>query len=139
MGASDYAISPQNFVINLRKIKRLRRYWENQKFHSFVYDDYGRLRRVCHSNPTVECGSLPDEDMRVIDDYPDYKVTNYGAVWKYRDTGKRHRGGPFLIVPKDIGNTKYLRLKTEDGRSHWVRIEKIMEDTYPEYGNNHRI
>ena len=132
-GASNYAISPQNYVCNLKTIKRMKRYWENLKDYSFVYDDEGKLRRVCHSNPTVERYSLPDEEMRVISDYPDYKVTDYGAVWKYRNTGKRYRGNPFLLGTTDIGDKEYIRISTEDGRRHWVRMEKIMEDTYPEY------
>jgi hypothetical protein len=132
-GASNYAISPQNYVYNLKTIKRMKRYWENLKDYSFVYDDEGKLRRVCHSNPTVERYSLPDEEMRVISDYPDYKVTDYGAVWKYRNTGKRYRGNPFLLGTTDIGDKEYIRISTEDGRRHWVRMEKIMEDTYPEY------
>jgi hypothetical protein len=132
-GASNYAISPQNYVYNLKTIKKMKRYWENLKDYSFVYDDEGKLRRVCHSNPTVERYSLPDEEMRVISDYPDYKVTDYGAVWKYRNTGKRYRGNPFLLGTTDIGDKEYIRISTEDGRRHWVRMEKIMEDTYPEY------
>ncbi|MDG2400176.1 MAG: hypothetical protein P8M04_06360 [Akkermansiaceae bacterium] len=111
----------------------MKRYWENLKDYSFVYDDEGKLRKVCHSNPTVETYGLPDEEMRIIYDYPDYKVTAYGAVWKYRKTGKRYRGNPFLVAKKDIGEKKYIRLKTEDGRAHWVRMEKIMKDTYPEH------
>jgi hypothetical protein len=86
-GASDYAISPQNYVYNLKTLKKMKRYWENLKDYSFVYDDEGKLRKVCHSNPTVETYGLPDEEMRIIYDYPDYKVTAYGAVWKYRKTG----------------------------------------------------
>ena len=82
---------------------------------------------------TQERYSLPDEEMRVISDYPDYKVTDYGAVWKYRNTGKRYRGNPFLLGTTDIGDKEYIRISTEDGRRHWVRMEKIMEDTYPEY------
>ena len=132
-GASDYAISTENYVYNLKTIKRMKRYWENLKDYSFVYDDEGKLRRVCHSNPTVETYDLPDEEMRIIYDYPDYKVTAYGAVWKYRKTGKRYRGNPLLVATVDIGKKEYIRLKTEDGRAHWVRMEKIMKDTYPEH------
>ncbi len=132
-GASQYALSPENFVYNLKTGRRIKRRWYDLKNVSYVYDDNGKLRSVNHETLNVENYALPDEEMRVIFDYPDYKVTPYGAVWKYRKTGKRHRGNPFLVGTKDIGEKEYARLKTEDGRAHWVRMEKIMEDTYPEH------
>lgn len=133
IGASQYAVNPENFVVNLKTCKKVKRYWYNLKHHSFVYDDDGNYRRVNHDTLTVESYRLPEEEMRDIEDYPDYKVTPYGAVWKYRNTGKRYRNNPFLVGTTDIGDKEYIRLKTEDGRAHWVRMEKIMEDTYPEH------
>lgn len=131
-GASNYALSPDDYVYNVKTFKKVKRYWENLKNYSFVYDDNGDYRKVCHSNPTTERYGLPDDDMKVIPDYPDYKVTYYGAIWKYRKTGSRHRGNPFIVSSKYIGDTEYARLKTEDGRAHWVRVDKVMEELYPD-------
>lgn len=132
-GASQYAVNLENFVVNLRTCKRVKRYWRNLEYHSYVYDDAGNVKMVNHSTLTVESYGLPDEEMRVIEDYPDYKVTPYGAVWKYRKTGRRYRNNPFLVGTEQKYDKEYIRLKTEDGRAHWVRMEKIMEDTYPEH------
>jgi hypothetical protein len=35
------------------------------------------------------------------------------------------------VETKDIGDKEYARISTEDGRRHWVRMEKIMADAYP--------
>jgi len=131
-GASKYALSPNNVIHHLDTGKPVRRVWRGLCYRSQVYDDEGNIRTVNHNTLTVAKYELPDEDMVIIHDYPDYKVTPYGAVWKYRNTGKRYRNNPFLISVKDIGDTEYVRLKTEDGRAHWVRMEHIMEDAYPD-------
>lgn len=89
------------------------------------------MKWVNHNTLTVERYDLPDEEFVVIHDYPDYKVTPYGAVWKYRNTGRRHRNNPFIVGSENRGKKEYVRLKTEDGRAHWVRLEKIMEEAYP--------
>jgi hypothetical protein len=130
-GASQYALTPEDYVCNLKTGKRMKRYWVNLRNHSYVYDDNGDLRRVNHTTLTVENYSLPDEEFVVVKGYPDYKVTPYGAVWKYRKMPKKYRNNPFLVSTKDIGLKEYVRLKTEDGRAHWVRVEKIMEEAYP--------
>ena len=132
-GAEQYALCPDNFVVNLKTGKRLSRYWYNLRYYSHVVDDNGDYRRVDHNDLDVETFGLPEEEMVVIEDYPDYKVTPYGAVWKYRNTCKRYRNNPFLVGSKDIGDKEYVRLKTEDGRAHWVRMEKIMDAAYPDY------
>lgn len=130
-GASRYALTDDDYIYNLKTDKKLKRYWQDLKHHSFVTDDEGVYRKVNHNNPSVVCYGLPDGEFVVVADYPDYKVTPYGAVWKYQNTGKRHRGNPFLVNTKDIGKKEYARLKTRDGRAHWVRMEKIMEEAYP--------
>jgi len=132
-GAAQYALNQDNFVVNLKTCKRVKRYWRNLQYHSYVYDDNGNYKMVNHDTLTVESYGLPDEEMTVVEDYPDYKVTPYGAVWKYRNTGRRYRNNPFLVGTTDIGDKEYIRLKTEDGRAHWVRMEKIMEAAYPDY------
>ncbi len=130
-GASHYALTDDGYIHNLKTDKKLKRYWQDLKHHSFVTDDEGVYRKVNHNNPSVVCHGLPDGEFVVVADYPDYKVTPYGAVWKYQNTGKKYRGVPFLVTTKDIGEKEYIRLKTRDGRSHWVRMEKIMEEAYP--------
>jgi hypothetical protein len=132
-GAPDYALSPNGHVYNMKAIRRVKRYSLNTENYSYVTDTEGTQRRVYHNNLSVGRHTLPNVEMRVIDDYPDYKVTPYGAVWKYRKTGRKFRGNPFLVLTKDKGEKEYARLKTEDGRAHWVRMEKIMEDAYPEH------
>ena len=129
-GASNYAISPDDYIVNLTTAKRMRRFRENAAFYSRIYNDDGVQCRVCHSSPSVVAFSIPDVPMRVIPDYPDYKVTNYGAVWKYRKTGTRRRNMPFLVKSLQKFDSEYLRLKTEDGRSHWIRLKVIMEDVW---------
>jgi hypothetical protein len=130
-GASHYALTDDNYIFNLKTDKKIKRYWQNLKYHSFVTDDGGVYRRVNHNNPSVVRYGLPDEEFVVVAGYPDYKVTPYGAVWKYRNTGKRYRGHPFLVNTKDFGEKEYARLRTQDGRAHWVRMEKIMGEAYP--------
>lgn len=130
-GASHYALTDDDYIYNLKTDKKIKRYWKSLGHHSFVTDDDGVYRKVNHDNPTVVRYGLPDEEFVVVADYPDYKVTPYGAVWKYQNTGKKYRGVPFLVSTRDIGEKEYIRLKTRDGRSHWVRMEKIMEEAYP--------
>jgi len=130
-GASNYALSPDGYVYNLKFKRRLNRKWRDLNYHSWVRDDDGTQRSVNHSRLSVSKSSLPNVDMVTVWGYPDYKVTRYGAVWKYRNTGKRYRNNPFLVGTKDIGEKEYVRLKTKDGRAHWVRMEKIMEEAYP--------
>jgi hypothetical protein len=130
-GASHYALTDDNYVFNLKTDKKIKRYWQSLKYHSFVTDDEGVYRKVNHNNPSVVKYILPDEEFVVVAGYPDYKVTPYGAVWKYQNTGKRYRGNPFLVNTKDFGEKEYARLRTQDGRAHWVRMEKIMKEAYP--------
>lgn len=130
-GASHYALTDDGYIYNLKTDKKLKRYWRDLKYHSFVTDDEGANRKVNHDNLSVVCYDLPDEEFVVVTDYPDYKVTPYGAVWKYRNTGKRFRGNPILVETKDIGEKEYARLATRDGRRHWVRMEKILKAAYP--------
>jgi len=130
-GAAQYALSPDDYVYNLKTGKRVKRHWWNLRNHSYVYDDHGDMKWVNHTTLTVERYALPDDDYVVVNGYPDYKVTPYGAVWKYRNTGKRYRNNPFIVGSELRGKKEYVRLKTEDGRAHWVRMEKIMEEAYP--------
>ena len=135
-GASDYGLSPDNHVYNLKTGRKIKRYWAGDKYVSTVVDDGGAKRKYSHNTAYVGRPSLPQEEldkMRSIADYPDYKVTDFGAVWKFRKTGRRHNNKPFLVGTKQMHGKEYIRLKTEDGRAHWVRMEKIMEDTYPEH------
>ena len=135
-GASDYGLSPDNYVHNLKTGRKIKRYWTGVKYVSTILDDEGVKRKYSHNTTYVGRPSLPQEEldkMRVIADYPDYKVTDFGAVWKFRKTGRRHNNKPFLVGAKQMHDKEYIRLKTEDGRAHWVRMEKIMEDTYPEH------
>ena len=130
-GASHYALTDDGYIYNLKTDKNLKRYWRGLKYYSFVTNDEGVYTMVDHNKLSVLRYDLPEEEFVVIADYPDYKVTPYGAVWKYRNTGKRYRGNPILVGTKDIGEKEYVRLKTEDGRAHWVRMEKIMKEAYP--------
>lgn len=134
VGASDYGLSSDNYVYNLKTGRKLKRYWVNVKYVSTVVDDKGAKRKYSHNTSYVSRPTLSKEDldmMRTIVDYPDYKVTDFGAVWKFRKTGKRHNNKPFLVGTKQMHDKEYIRLKTEDGRAHWVRMEKIMEEAYP--------
>jgi hypothetical protein len=136
VGASDYGLSPDNYVHNLNTGRKLKRYWANVKYVSTVVDDNGVKRKYNHSMAYVDRPTISEEEldrMRLIADYPDYKVTHFGAVWKFRKTGRRHNNKPFLVGTKQMHDKEYIRLKTEDGRAHWVRMEKIMEDTYSEH------
>jgi len=132
-GASSYALSPEDQIYNLKTGKPISRRWRKGQFWSSLTCDDGKYRQISHNELRYPSCDLPDVEMRVIADYPDYKVTTYGAVWKYRKTPRLYRNNPYLVLTKDFGKKEYVRLTTEDGRRHWVRMEKIMEDTYPEH------
>jgi hypothetical protein len=135
-GASAYGLSPDNYVYNIETGRKIKRYWTGVKYVSTVVDDEGTKRKYSHNTDYVGRPNLPQEEldkMRFISGYPDYKVTCYGAVWKFRKTGRRYNNKPFLVRTKQMHDKEYIRLKTEDGRAHWVRMEKIMEDAYPEH------
>lgn len=135
-GASDYGLSPDNHVYNLKTGRKLKRHWTGVKYTSTIVDDEGAKRKYDHNVDYVSRPNFPQEEldkMRPVTGYPDYKVTDFGAVWKFRKTGRRHNNKPFLVGTKQMYGKEYIRLKTEDGRAHWVRMEKIMEDAYPEH------
>jgi len=131
-GASNFALATDGYVHNLETGKPLARRWRGLRYWSSVTCDDGKYRQIAHDTLKVPPQGLPDEEMRTIEDYPDYKVTPYGAVWKYRKTPRRYYSTPFLVSTKDIGEKEYVRLSTEDGRRHWVRMEKIMAEAYPD-------
>jgi len=131
-GASNYALSTDGYIYNLQTEKQLSRRWRGLRYWSSVTCDDGYRRQIAHDTLKVPPQGLPEEEMRIIEGYPDYKVTPYGAVWKYRKTPKKFNCAPFLVETKDIGEKEYARISTEDGRRHWVRMEKIMEEAYPD-------
>jgi len=130
-GATNYALSTDGYIYSLKSGKQISRRWRGLRYWSSVTCDDGKYRQIPHDTLKVPPQGLPDEEMRVIEDYPDYKVTPYGAVWKYRKTPRRYHSIPFLVSTKDIGEKEYIRLSTE-GRRHWVRMEKIMAEAYPD-------
>lgn len=130
-GASNYALAATGHIHSLKSGKRMSRRWRGARWWSSVTCDDGKYRQIAHDELEAQTHGLPDEEMKVVEGYPDYKVTPYGAVWKYRKTPKKYRNNPFLVETKDIGKKEYARLTTGDGRRHWVRMEKIMEEAYP--------
>jgi hypothetical protein len=130
-GASNYALSTDGYIHSLKSGKPISRRWCNNNYRSSVTCDDGKYRQIAHDELKGVSHGLPDEEMKIVDGYPDYKVTPYGAVWKYRKTPKKYRNNPFIVGTKDIGDKEYARMSTEDGRRHWVRMEKIMAGAYP--------
>tara|TARA_R110000851_G_scaffold78410_3_gene173006 strand:- start:503 stop:958 length:456 start_codon:yes stop_codon:yes gene_type:complete len=130
-GASNYALSKEGHIHNLKTGKPVSRRWRGLRYWSSVTCDDGYRRQIAHDALKVPPQGLPDEEMELVEGYPDYKVTPYGAVWKHQNTPRKFYNRPFLVSTKDIGEKEYVRLSTEDGRRHWVRMEKIMGEAYP--------
>ena len=129
-GASNYALSPEGYIHSMKSGKPMSRRLRSHRYWSSVTCDDGKYRQIAHDELKFSVHGLPDEEMKVVEGYPDYKVTPYGAVWKYRKTPRKYRNNPFLVETKDIGNKEYVRISTEDGRRHWVRMEKIIKEAY---------
>lgn len=131
-GASNFALATDGHIHNLKTGKPLSRRWRGLRYWSSVTCNDGKYRQIAHDDLKIPPQGLPDGEMRIVEGYPDYKVTPYGAVWKFQKLARRFRNSPFLVLTKDIGDKEYARLKTEDGRDHWVRMEKIMAEAYPD-------
>ena len=119
-------------VVNTTTGKTLQRYWNGNFYKTLITDDKGTRRWVNHDFCNVASTTeLPDQEMVVIEGYADYKVTPWGAVWKYRNLAKKKRNSPFIVTVKEMSGSDYVRLISDEGKKHWVRVEKIMKAAYP--------
>lgn len=127
MGSDDY-------VYSLRSKKKLTKKWVGTHFVTRVIgdDDKGHFVNHDYCNVTT-IDTIPESDLVEVEGYPDYKVTPHGSVWKYRKLPRRRRNSPFIVQVVHKFGKDYVRLKTEDGRAHWVRVEKILKEAYPDY------
>jgi len=131
-GASGYAIGPDDIIINKKTGQQIKKHWRGNHFRSRILDDEGVLRWVNHNLCNVATTTeLPDQEMVVVEGYPDYKVTPSGAVWKYRKLARKRRNSPFIVATRYVSGSDYVRLVTEDGRVHMVNVEKIVRKAYP--------
>ena len=130
-GASEYGVSPDGKVVNLETGATQAEHIYNRRIYVSVCDDNGKRRLIDPHNPNLEPATLPSDPMREVDGFPDYMVTEYGAVWKVRNTGRRYRNQPFLCSYTTKKDIEYYQLRDEDGRVRWVRLSTIM-DVWPE-------
>ena len=134
LGASDYLMGSDDYVFSLKSKKKLTKEWQGKHYITRVIGDDGRVRYVNHNYCNVVVNdSIPEDELEEVEGYPDYKVTPHGAVWKYRNLTSNRRNSPFILKVVHKFGKDYVRLKTEDGRAHWVRVEKIVADAYPNY------
>ena len=126
-GASNYALSTDGYIYNLQTEKQLSRRWRGLRYWSSVTCDDGYRRQIAHDALKVPPQGLPDEEMELVEGYPDYKVTPYGAVWKHQNTPRTFYNRPFLVSTKAIGEKEYIRLSTTDWRRHLGTVEKTTQ------------
>ena len=131
-GAENYAIGSDDLVVNVNTGQKLTKFWMGKYYATRVVDDHGHQRWVNHNYCNVTTtDELPDQEMVDISGYPDYKVTPWGAVWKYRNLPRKRRNSPFILTVKEMKGSDYVRLTSDEGKRHWVRVNKIMEEAYP--------
>ena len=132
-GASNYLMGSDDLVVNIHTQKKLTKVWKGNFHATRVVDDGGKQRWVnhdfCNVTTTTE---LPDQEMVEVAGYPDYRVTPWGAVWKCTNLPKKKRNTPFIVATRHISGSDYVRLVTDDGRTHLVRVKKVMEGAYPD-------
>lgn len=127
IGASEYGVSPTGKVVNLKTGTPQAELIYNRRIYVSVCDDDGRRRLIDPRNPNLEPSTLPSDPMKEVAGFPDYRVTEYGAVWKITNTGRRYRNQPFLCSDTTKGETDYYKLRDEEGHVRWVRHSTIME------------
>jgi hypothetical protein len=131
-GAANYLMGSDDCVVNVNSNKKLTKFWRGNYYATRVVADDGRQKWVNHNFCNVATSSEPpDQEMVTVEGYPDYKVTPWGAVWKCTNLPKKKRNTPFIVSKRYLHGSDYVRLVTEDGRVHLVRVDKIMEEAYP--------
>jgi hypothetical protein len=130
-GASDYALSDNGYVYNVKTQQRMARAWIDRGWQTQVKDDDGATRRIRHDDPEARTRTLPHDSYTPIPDYPDYTVTPYGAVWKIANLIGRGGRHPFIVQEFYRGNHPYVKLCSAEGKRHNVAMSRIMRDCFP--------
>tara|TARA_R110002051_G_scaffold86774_2_gene152865 strand:- start:2682 stop:3113 length:432 start_codon:yes stop_codon:yes gene_type:complete len=130
-GASDYSLSNNGYVYNVKTRQRLARTWIDMGWQTQVKDDAGDIRRIRHDDPDSRTRTLPHDSYTPIPDYPDYVVTPYGAVWKIANLIGRGGRHPFIVQESYRGNQPYVRLRSVEGKKHNIPMSRIMNNCFP--------
>lgn len=132
--ADHYVVSGAGFVFNLKTGNLLKQHWNGYNTYTIIRDKEGRQFRFCFEKmhlreykPLTKEWVLNEDKAKVIPDYPDYAVSNYGAVYiiNPRRTGPR-AGEVHMICEYGKQGHSYVKLvdsKTKKPRE--VRVDKL--------------
>ena len=132
--ADHFVVSENGFVFNLKTGRLLKQHWNGYNTYSVIRDKEDRQFRFCYEkmidhayNPLTKDWVLNEDGAKIIPEYPDYAVSNYGAVYiiNPKKTGPRAKEVR-MISEYSKSDGPYVRLtdpKTKKPRE--VRLDKL--------------
>ena len=135
--ASDYVLLPSGFVFNTKTCKRLRRWWNGDRWKTLLTNDEGKRVHFAHDSieaptPELSLSHIFDfEGAQVIPEFPRFAVTPYGCIYCVKPEPRGRTAGRVSMVSEFMrGNTRYVSLKHESGIRKQVPVDKIMKSVW---------
>ena len=125
-GAYRYELTPdRKYVRNRKTYRLLRRYWTGKGYYSLIRADDGRMRQFYHHWNAVPSQSHEDVpyDAEPIPGYPDYRITDFGAVWR-APTQRKER--PRLLATHERHGRDYVQIKDKHTERHNKRVGALV-------------
>ncbi len=137
--ASDYALLPSGYVFNTKTCKRLRRWWNGERWKTLITNNDGKRVHFAHDSldsPDVELSLkhiLEFEGAKPLPDFPRFAITSYGCVYCIKPESRGRTAGRVSAVSEFMrGDTRYVSLKHESGIRKQVPVDKLVKSVWGE-------
>ena len=139
--ASDYALLPSGYVFNTKTCKRLRRWWNGERWKTLITNNDGKRVHFAHDSldsPDVELSLkhiLEFEGAKPLPEFPRFAITSYGCVYCIKPESRGRTAGRVSAVSEFMrGDTRYVSLKHESGIRKQVPVDKLVKSVWGEDG-----
>ena len=137
--ASDYALLPSGYVFNTKTCKRLRRWWNGERWKTLITNNDGKRVHFAHDSldsPDVELSLkhiLEFEGAKPLPEFPRFAITSYGCVYCIKPESRGRTAGRVSAVSEFMrGDTRYVSLKHESGIRKQVPVDKLVKSVWGE-------
>lgn len=137
--ASDYALLPSGYVFNTKTCKRLRRWWNGERWKTLITNNDGKRVHFAHDSldsPDVELTLehiLEFEGAKPLPEFPRFVITSYGCVYCIKPESRGRTAGRVSAVSEFMrGDTRYVSLKHESGIRKQVPVDKLVKSVWGE-------
>jgi len=137
--AKNYVVSSSGMVFNMKTGRLLKQHWNGYNTYTVIRDKEEKQFRFCFEKmhrqnytPLTKEWVLEDDKAKVIPDYPDYAISEYGAVYLINPRKKGPRAGEVhMISDIYVEGRHYVKLvDSETKKPRAVRVDKLNEQLW---------